>query len=184
MRGNHWIMKGPFIRVVAHVSKNLCKFKTEKLGKIKKKYKFYQVLNNYACKETLNNWKHHSTRVLEKSRFTRPCTSRDRLVTIPNLSMVAPAIGLNQLTGIFHLLSSQSRKIQASLVDTEISMSLNMMSKNTTVVPSITNQLLFSWRNLQKYSFETAIWFPWFSSIFRKKKFLPPTQTKPLLAEQ
>ena len=35
-------------------------------------------------------------------------TSRDTLVTIPNLPMVAPAIDLNQLrTGIFHLLSFQ-----------------------------------------------------------------------------
>ena len=93
------------------------------------KSKSIQVLEKSCCKKTLNNWKHHSTRVLEKSRFTGPCTSRDRLVTIPNLSMVAPAIGLNQLTGIFHLLSSQSRK-NTSLVDTEINMSLNMISKN------------------------------------------------------
>ena len=44
----------------------------------------------------------------------------DRVVTIPNLPMVAPAIGLNQLCiGIVHLLSSQSRK-HASLQFVEI----------------------------------------------------------------
>ena len=49
-----------------------------------------------------------------------PCTSRDRVVTIPNLPMVAPAIGLNQLCiGIVQLLSSQWRK-NASLQFVEI----------------------------------------------------------------
>ena len=115
MKGNQWIMKGPFVRVVAvlcgnggqrriktssYFQKGVCS-KLKTLGKLQ----IYNFLTNYAGvdpkqiqypnipKQLGLNWEHR-----EGYGDPGPWTSRDRLVTIPNLSMVAPAIDLNLLS--------------------------------------------------------------------------------------
>ena len=107
MRGNQWILNGPFIRVVAvlcgnggqkeskhhHIWKNVF-IQNCKLGKIKNAQVF-ETLCRHRPQTSPNNWKHHREKDME---IQGPCTSRDRLVTIPNLPMVAPVIDLSQFS--------------------------------------------------------------------------------------
>ena len=109
----------PFIRVVAHVSKKMCVFKTEKLGKIY--LKIYKFLNHHACKKTLNNWKHQNAGRIWRSRaLYLERQTRHHSESFNGCSSHRPqSVDWN--------LPSASRK-NTSLVDKEISMSLNMIS--------------------------------------------------------